>query len=111
MKTIFDLAAKRAELSPDALAFQQCETDVKVSFAEFNRRAEQGASSLENDGLGRGDRLAVLCHNSTVFFELLFACAKTGVILVPLNWRQTPSELTPILLDCGASALLHASSR
>jgi len=107
MKTIFDLAAKRAELSPDALAFQQCETDVKVSFAEFNRRAEQGASSLENDGLGRGDRLAVLCHNSTVFFELLFACAKIGVILVPLNWRQTPSELTPILLDCGASALLH----
>jgi len=107
MRTIFDFAAKRAELSPDALAFQQCETEAKVSFAEFNRRAAQGASILENDGLGTGDRLAVLCHNSTVFFELLFACGKIGAILVPLNWRQTSTELTPILLDCGAQTLLH----
>ena len=60
MRTIFDFAAKRAELSPDALAFQQCETEAKVSFAEFNRRAAQAASILENDGLGTGDRLGVL---------------------------------------------------
>src|SRR5262245_49458469 len=107
MKTIFDFAAKRAELSPDALAFHQFETEVEVSFAEFNRRAEQGASVLQNCGLNTGDRLALLCHNSTVFFELLFACGKIGAILVPLNWRQTPPELTPILLDCGARLLLH----
>ena len=107
MRTIFDFAAKRAELSPDALAFHQCETEVKVSFVEFNRRAEQGAGILENDGLGTADRLAVLCHNSTVFFELLFACGKIGAILVPLNWRQTASELVPILRDCGARTLLH----
>ncbi|HEU0060301.1 MAG TPA: long-chain fatty acid--CoA ligase [Hyphomicrobiaceae bacterium] len=110
MKTIFDFAAKRAELSPDALAFHQFETEVKVSFAEFNRRAEQGASVLQNSGLDTGDRLAVLCHNTSVFFELLFACGKIGAILVPLNWRQTPTELTPILIDCGARMLLHDAS-
>ena len=41
------------------------------------------------------------------FFEVLFACGKAGAILVPLNWRQTPAELAPILADCGARLLLH----
>ena len=106
MRTLFDFAAKRAELSPDALAFAEFEPESKLSFAEFNARAERGASLLERQ-FGSGDRIAVLCHNRTVFFELLFACGKIGAILVPLNWRQTPSELTPILLDCGANMLLH----
>ena len=38
---------------------------------------------------------------------MLFACGKAGAILVPLNWRQTPAELAPILADCGARVLLH----
>ena len=51
--------------------------------------------------------MAILCHNSTTFFEVLFGCGKAGLILVPLNWRQTPTELQPILADCGARVLLH----
>ena len=38
---------------------------------------------------------------------MLFACGKAGAILVPLNWRQTPAELAPVLADCGARLLLH----
>ncbi|WP_163202588.1 AMP-binding protein, partial [Citrobacter koseri] len=38
--------------------------------------------------------------------EILFACAKAGLILVPLNWRQTATELAPILADSGARLLL-----
>ena len=101
MRTLFDFAAKRAELSPTALAFEEGETGRKHSFADFNGRAERGAS------LAAGDRVAVLCHNSVTFFELLFACGKIGAILVPLNWRQTLAELAPILADCGARTLLH----
>jgi fatty-acyl-CoA synthase len=106
MRTLFDFAAKRAELSPDALAFVQFETKTKLSFLEFNARAERGARLFEPQ-VRSGDRVAVLCHNSVVFFELLFACGKIGAILVPLNWRQTPAELAPVLIDCGAEILLH----
>ena len=105
MRTLFDFAAKRAELSPDALAFVEFESGTRLSFAEFNTRAERGADLFEPQ-IRRGDRIAVLCHNSAVFFELLFACGKIGAILVPLNWRQTPAELAPILTDCGAELLL-----
>lgn len=107
MRLLFDFAAKRAELSPDALAFEEVETGRTLSFAQFNARAEAGASLLERSGVTPGDRVAVLCHNSTTFFELLFACGKIEAILVPLNWRQTLSELAPVLADCRARALLH----
>ena len=107
MHTVFDFASKRAELSPAAIAFVEHETGKQVTFAAFNERAERGAAALERMGVAAGERVAILCHNSTTFFEVLFACGKAGAILVPLNWRQTPAELAPILADCGARVLLH----
>ncbi len=107
MKQIFDFAAKRAELSADRVAFEERDSGRRLSFAAFNDRAEAGAGLLERLGVAAGDRLAVLCHNCVTFFELLFACGKIGAFLVPLNWRQTPSELGPILADCGARVLFY----
>jgi fatty-acyl-CoA synthase len=107
MHTVFDFAAKRAELSPDALAFEDVETGRKLTFAQFNERAERCADALERLGVAGGERVAILCHNSSSFFEILFGCGKAGAILVPLNWRLTRSELAPILADCGARVLLH----
>jgi fatty-acyl-CoA synthase len=107
MHTVFDFAAKRAELSPGAIAFEEAGNGRRVTFAQFNERAERGAAALERMGVAAGERVAILCHNSVQFFEVLFACGKAGAILVPLNWRQTPAELAPILADCGARVLLH----
>jgi fatty-acyl-CoA synthase len=107
MHTVFDFAAKRAELSPGAIAFEEAESGRRLTFAAFNERAERGAAALKQLGIAVGERVAILCHNSPTFFEVLFACGKAGAILVPLNWRQTPAELAPILADCGARLLLH----
>ncbi|KAB2914588.1 MAG: long-chain fatty acid--CoA ligase [Hyphomicrobiaceae bacterium] len=107
MKTVFDFAAKRAELSPDSLAFEDIGTGRRLTFGAFNERAERCAAALERRGVRAGDRVAILCHNSPVFFEILFACGKVGAILVPLNWRLTPAELAPIIADCGARLLIH----
>jgi fatty-acyl-CoA synthase len=107
MHTVFDFAAKRAELAPEAVAFEAADTGRRLTFAEFNDRAERGAAVLERLGIAAGERVAILCHNSATFFEVLFACGKANIILVPLNWRQTPAELGPILADCGARLLLH----
>src|SRR5690242_12982811 len=101
------LCGQAAELAPGAIAFEEADGSRRVTFAEFNERAERGAAALERMGVAVGERVAILCHNSTTFFEVLFACGKTGAILVPLNWRQTPAELAPILGDCGARLLLH----
>lgn len=107
MRTIPDLVRQRALFDPDGIAFEEIETGRRASFAEIDRRADRIAAALAAFGLDGGDRVAVLCLNTTVFFEILFACARTGLILVPLNWRQTTAELDPILADCGALLLLH----
>jgi fatty-acyl-CoA synthase len=57
-------------------------------------------------GVGRGDRVAFLGYNSADFLVLMFACARLGAMMVPLNWRLAPDEHGYILDHSGASAVL-----
>lgn len=107
MTPIPDFARRRAELTPDRLAFEELATGRRATFAEVDAATDRIAAVLRARGLVDGARVAVLCHNQARFFEILFAAARTGAILVPLNWRQTPAELIPILEDCGAGLLIH----
>jgi fatty-acyl-CoA synthase len=58
-------------------------------------------------GIGRGDRLAYLGTNAPDTLVLLFAAARLGAILVPLNWRLAPPELAHAVSDSGARLLIH----
>jgi fatty-acyl-CoA synthase len=107
MDFLTDMAAKRAELTPDATAFIDQETGRRFTFGEINDRASRLGNLLLGRGLAKGDRMAVLCHNHPDFFVLLFAAQKTGILLVPLNWRQPAAELTPILEASEAKVLFH----
>ena len=78
MHTVFDFAAKRAELAPDAIAFEEVDTGRQLTFAHFNDRAARGAAVLERLGIAQGERVAILCHNCATFFEVLFACGKAN---------------------------------
>ncbi len=107
MQQIPDFARKRAELTPTAIAFREVATGRTIDFRTFDERAERCAAALRKLGIAPGERVAILCHNSATFFEILFGCAKAGAILVPLNWRQTTAELAPIVADCAAKLLFH----
>jgi fatty-acyl-CoA synthase len=61
-------------------------------------------------GIGRGDRIAYLGTNAPDTLVLLFAAARLGAILVPLNWRLAPPELAHALSDSGARLLIHQSA-
>ncbi|MEO1115953.1 MAG: AMP-binding protein [Pseudomonadota bacterium] len=105
MEFLTDMAAKRAELTPDAVAFSDADSGRSYSFRDMNERANRLGNLLLGQGLRKGDRLAVLCLNHPDFFALLFAAQKTGVLLVPLNWRQPVAELKPILAASKARVL------
>lgn len=109
MFSLFDITAKRADLTPDKVAMEELVTGTRVTYAELDARAARAASLLTDEGVGAGDRVAILCRNRIEFFELLFACGKLGAILVPLNWRMPANELRPLIEDsaprlavCGA---------
>lgn len=108
LPSVAELLAAHARAMPTApcLAF---EGEV-LSFAEVDARSNRLANSLAARGIGRGDRVALLAHAAPVFFELAFACARLGAIMVPLNWRLAPREIAGILADAGPSLLIVADA-
>ena len=68
-----------------------------VTWAELDGRVNRLANALLALGMQRGDRVAVLLGNCPEYFELYFACARRGLIVVPLNYRLTISDLTQVL--------------
>ena len=52
----------------------------------------------------------VLAHNGVEYFDIQFACARTGSICVLLNWRLTVAELEYMVNDSSPSLLVHDSA-
>src|SRR5688572_13332174 len=77
----------------------------KLSYADLAHGIERAAATLHELGLMRGDRIAWLGLNHPDLLGLLFAAARCGLILVPLNWRLAPPEHAFILRDAGAKVL------
>lgn len=98
--SLIDVTAKRAALTPERIAFEDAVTGRTLSYADLDDRSRRCAGLLAAHRVEREDRVAILCRNRIEFFEVLFACAKLGAILVPLNWRSPASELASLLDDC-----------
>lgn len=108
MPLAFDWLAKRAELTPDKIALVDAATGREYSYRRFDERAGRLARFWrETWGVQPGDRVAILGHNSSEYFEALFAAAKAQVILVPLNWRLAVAELAGIVADSEPVGLVH----
>lgn len=77
-----------------------------LSWSELNGRVNRLANAFVDRGLAAGDRIAVLLSNCPEYFEIYFACARTGVIPVPLNYRLTAGETAGIVNHAEPSLFL-----
>ena len=102
--TAYGLLATIAERHGDreAIVFGE----ERVTFAEFRARADALAAGLATLGLGKGDRLAIWLPNRPLWFVAQYAAARLGVVVVALNPRYRAHELTYILAQSRACALL-----
>lgn len=98
-----DWLGRRALLSPEAAALIDARTGRAISFAGFDEAACRTARWLRQQGVGRGDRVAVLAKNCVEYLDLWFACGKLGAVLQTLNFRLTPAELSSLLLPAPPS--------
>lgn len=103
---IGDSLATRAHLNPNKEALYDIAADQRFTFTQLNGRANQCCAALKKLGLRHGDRTALLLHNGHEFLESFFGPAKAGMVLMPLNWRLTAQELSFILKDGGARAII-----
>ncbi|MCK1393618.1 long-chain fatty acid--CoA ligase [Bradyrhizobium sp. 1] len=99
------LIDRNAAFAPDktAIAFE----GKRLSYAAFAARIERTATALKQElGVSKGDRVAILSLNRPDYLVLLYACARLGAMLVPLNWRLAVAEQLFIINDAGARILV-----
>ena len=104
-----DLVERNAGFTPDkpALRFE----GATLTYAELAERIAAAARALKGElGVGRGDRVAILSLNRPDYLVLLYACARLGAMLVPLNWRLAVPEQCFILSDASVKALFLEES-
>jgi fatty-acyl-CoA synthase len=68
-----------------------------LTYGELWARVERATHALD---VAKGERIAWLGYNHPDMLVLLFAAARRGAMLVPLNWRLTAAEHRDILRDC-----------
>ena len=105
-----DWVANFARTQPDAPALTNFDTGEKRSWAELDARVGQIAYALRHVlGLERGDRIANISDGDLRHFELQFACARAGLVWVPLNFRHTVLELSRACREMAPKLMLTDS--
>jgi long-chain acyl-CoA synthetase len=103
IETLGDVIRCHARGTPNAVALQF--EGRTQTYAELLQSSLALAGELSRRGLRRGERIAYLGKNTDRYFELLYAAAHLGAVLVPINWRLAREEWAFILRHCGARLL------
>jgi fatty-acyl-CoA synthase len=77
-----------------------------VSYRELESRARGMAISLDDMGVGHGERVAIVSPNAAKFLVALFGVSAFGRILVPVNYRLNADEIGYVVEHSGSSVLL-----
>src|SRR5215470_2600207 len=100
-----DLIDRNAAFTPAKAAISFA--GATLSYAGLAGRIAEAARALKSElGVQRGDRIAILALNHPDYLVLLYACARLGAMLVPLNWRLAVPEQVFILSDASVKALI-----
>ncbi len=76
-----------------------------TTYAEMAARARRMAAKHDELGLEVGDRVAFVSHNSARLLTAFFGVSGYGRVLVPINFRLSPTEVSYIVEHSGARVL------
>ncbi len=106
--TLNQALAQRATVDPER-AFLLSGAG-RTTFGEVDSRAESMAAALHGLGVEAGDRIALLLPPCPEFAVSMFAAAKLGAVIVPLNPRLPAPELQYLLRHSEAVAAVTIES-
>jgi fatty-acyl-CoA synthase len=106
MDLLDDVPAHHASARPEATALRFGE--AALSYGDLHRQVLAAAGRLARDvGVAPGDRVAWLGGNHPGQIVLLFALARLGAVLLPLNFRLAPAEWDRLVADCAPRHVVH----
>ena len=102
--SIADVVRATAARSPakEAVIFQGRAT----TYAELDQQIDAAAAGIAALGIRKGDRVAVLIHNVPQFIVAYLGIVRGGGVMVAMNTLYTPDEVSFILADSEARAVI-----
>ena len=102
---IADLFERAVDVVPDRLALV-C-GDRRLTYAEFDREANQLANHLLDEGFGHGDHIGIYGQNSAEWLVAMVAVFKIRAVPININFRYVEDELTYLFDNADLVALVH----
>lgn len=103
--TIHGILERNVRKYPDKEAFISATN--RLTYAKMNETCNRIARYLQDRGLRKGDRVAVMSRNNEHFFYAYFSLMKIGAVPMPINIRLTPNELEVILRNSNAAGIFY----
>jgi len=94
-----------AKNHPDKIALKDWH-GKELTYPELESRTNRLANGLLRLGLRKGDRVTVMLYNCVEFVEVDCALAKAGLVVVPVSWRYTDKEVSYVVDNSDAKALI-----
>ncbi|MFF4232025.1 acyl-CoA synthetase [Streptomyces sp. NPDC001820] len=102
--TVDGIVRGSAQRTPDRTAVRY--RDRSWTYAELDAAVSTAAAVLIGNGLSQYDRVAAYGHNSDAYLIAFLACARAGLVHVPVNHNLTGDDLAYILRQSGSSLVL-----
>ena len=108
MLTFNEVLDTHSRIYPNKIAVQ--DSKRKLKFKDIVRNGNRIASFLFESGVKKGDRVAIIAYNCIEFAELMYASAKLGAIITPINFRLSKEEVVNIILDSKPKAFFFQNA-
>ncbi|MDR0452417.1 MAG: AMP-binding protein [Treponema sp.] len=105
-KTLGGLLREKAEQQPDRDFIVYPDRNLRFSYADFDRRADELARGLLAMGLKKGDHIGIWATNVPDWNTVLFAAARAGMVLVTINTGYKLHELEYLLKQSDLKCLM-----
>jgi long-chain acyl-CoA synthetase len=102
-RTLPDLVREHAAARPLQPALVQ--GDESLSYAQLDALMDRVAASLQQQGIGPGDAIAICAHSSPRYAALFLGALRAGVAVAPLAPSVTPAQFASMLGDSAARLL------
>src|ERR1700744_3538394 len=102
---------KWAATSPQQPAVIMADGSETLTYAQLEDRSARLARLLYERGLRRGDNVALLSENSARYYDVYWAALRSGLYLTAVNHHLQQAEISYILNDCGAKALVVSAGK
>ena len=95
-----------ARTTPDKPALICAGSGQIVTYRELDDRSNQVAQLFRSLGLQSGDHIALMLENHPRYFEICWGAQRAGLIYTAMSTRLTEGEVSYIVDDCGAKAVI-----